>query len=108
MAGPHADVGHIGILGLDVALQFVQQRAMRLSGVGERLGFVCSRRMESYADEFFGVQHFLLPCPAGRSLNCRRACRPTYPSTSPAPISPRAVSHENHVTLIRGPDVKLS
>ena len=37
----HVDVGHIGIVGLDVALQLVQQRAMRLSRVGERFGLAC-------------------------------------------------------------------
>lgn len=33
----HVHVGCLGVMRLDVALQLVDQRAMRLSGIGERL-----------------------------------------------------------------------
>ena len=60
----HVDVGHVGIVSLDVALQLVEKRAMRLSGVGERLRSVCLRHIENYADEFTIMQPSLLPCLA--------------------------------------------
>lgn len=37
----HGDVGRAGIVRLDVALQLVEERVMRLSRVGERLRPVC-------------------------------------------------------------------
>ena len=89
----HVDVGHV-VVGLDVALQFADQGAMRLGWVGERFRAVCLRHVENYADRVQATR--------------RRARKATQPSTSPVPISPTAVSHENQVTLIRGPDVKLS
>jgi len=46
----HVDVGHVGIVGLDVALQLTQKRVMRLSWVGERLRCVCLRHTTNYAD----------------------------------------------------------
>lgn len=45
----HVDIGHVGIVGFDVALQLADKRAMRLSRVGERLGCACSRHTTNYA-----------------------------------------------------------
>jgi hypothetical protein len=47
----HVDVGHVGMVGLDVALQLVQKRPMRLSGVGKRFGCVCLWHASNYADK---------------------------------------------------------
>jgi hypothetical protein len=60
----HVDVGHVGIVGFDVALQLVEKGAMRLSWVGKRFGFACLRHTENYADVFGIMQPSLLPCPA--------------------------------------------
>lgn len=46
----HIDVGHVGIVGLDIALQLVDKCAMRLFWVGERLGSACLRHIANYAD----------------------------------------------------------
>ena len=37
----HIDIGQIGIVRLDVALQLAHKRVMWLGGVGERLGRMC-------------------------------------------------------------------
>jgi hypothetical protein len=50
----HVDVGHVGIVGLDVALQLVKKRAMRLSGVGEGFGCLCLWHASNYADKRAG------------------------------------------------------
>jgi hypothetical protein len=47
----HVDVGHVGIVGLDVALQLVQKRAVRLIWVGERFRRVCLWHATDYADK---------------------------------------------------------
>ena len=46
----HVNVGQVGIVRLDVSLQLVDKRAMRLSGVGQRLRRVCLRHPTNYAD----------------------------------------------------------
>jgi hypothetical protein len=45
----HVDVGQVGIVGRDVALQLAHNRVMWLSGVGERIGRVCLRHATNYA-----------------------------------------------------------
>lgn len=45
----HVDVGQVGIVGRDVALQLAHNRVMRLGGVGERIGRVCLWHMTNYA-----------------------------------------------------------
>jgi hypothetical protein len=45
----HVDVGYVGIMGLDVALQLADERAMRLGRIGERLGCMCSGHTTDYA-----------------------------------------------------------
>jgi hypothetical protein len=63
----HVDVGDVGIVGLDVAFQLMDKRAMRLRRVGERLRSMCLRHTENYAD-------VPVKAPATR---LRRACKPT-------------------------------
>jgi hypothetical protein len=46
----HRDVGQVGILGRYVTLQLLHKRVMRLSRVGQRLGYVC-RHAGNYADD---------------------------------------------------------
>lgn len=46
----HVDIGHVGIVGLNVALQLVHHRVMRLSWVGERVRRVCVWHTSDYAD----------------------------------------------------------
>ena len=46
----HVDVGYVGIMRLDIALQLADKRAMRLSWVGERLRCMCSRHTTNYAE----------------------------------------------------------
>jgi hypothetical protein len=58
----HIDVGHVGIVRLDIALQLVDKRAVRLFWVGERLGSVCLRHIANYADVSAITQPPLLPC----------------------------------------------
>jgi hypothetical protein len=67
----HVDVGQVGIVRLDVSLQLLHKRAMRLSGVGQRLRCVSLRHTTNYADMRPGrlAQRF-----ARRAL--RRALRP--------------------------------
>jgi hypothetical protein len=50
----HVDVGHVGIMGLDVALQLADERAMRLIGVGEGLRCAGSRHATNYAEHRAG------------------------------------------------------
>jgi len=45
----YVDVGHVGIVGRDVALQLAHNGVMRLSWVGERIGRVCLRHATNYA-----------------------------------------------------------
>jgi hypothetical protein len=40
----------------------MDKRAVRLGGVGQRLGSVCLRHTENYADVFGIAQPSLLPC----------------------------------------------
>ena len=82
----HVDVGHVGIVGLDVALQFVEKRAMRLGWVGERLRSACLRHPENYADVFVIAQPEVLPCRARRfSHSPRRRGKPiTEDAKTPA------------------------
>jgi len=42
------DVGPVGVVGFDIAFQFVYERLMRLSWVGERLRGVCLGHMANY------------------------------------------------------------
>jgi hypothetical protein len=46
----HVDVGHVGIVSLNVALQLAQKRVMRLSWIGERLRCVCLWHTTNYAE----------------------------------------------------------
>ena len=46
----HVNVGQVGIVRLDVSLQLVDKRAMRLSRVGQRLRRVCLGHPTNYAD----------------------------------------------------------
>jgi hypothetical protein len=46
----HVNVGQVGIVRLNVSLQLVDKRAMRLSGVGQRLRRVCLGHPTNYAD----------------------------------------------------------
>lgn len=46
----HVNVGQVGIVRLDVSLQLVDERAMRLSGVGQRLRRMCLGHATNYAD----------------------------------------------------------
>ena len=54
----NVDVGRVGIVCLDVALQFVQKCAMRLGRVGERLRFACLCHAENYAEVFAVAQYW--------------------------------------------------
>lgn len=67
----HVDVPHAGIVGLDVALQFVQKCAMRLGRVGERLGPACFCHMKNYARALGFSQRSLMGCLASDSVNGR-------------------------------------
>lgn len=70
----HIDDGHARVVGFDVALQLMNERAARLIRIGQGLRSVWLRRTENYADVFFDVQHSLLPCPAS-PLAARRCVR---------------------------------
>jgi hypothetical protein len=51
----HVDVGHAGIVGLDVALQLMDERAVRLCWVGQCFGSMCLRHRGNYADVSEGL-----------------------------------------------------
>ena len=46
----HVDIGQVGIVGRDVALQLAHNRVMRLIWVGERIGRMCLSHARNYAD----------------------------------------------------------
>jgi predicted NAD/FAD-binding protein len=59
----HIDVVGVGLVGLDVALELMDERAVWLFGIGERLGSVGLRHTANYADAGTITQ---LPPYAGR------------------------------------------
>jgi hypothetical protein len=61
----HVDIAHVGMVGHNVALQFVNKRTMGLGWVGERLRSACLRHPENYADVLVIAQPEVLPYRAG-------------------------------------------
>jgi hypothetical protein len=77
----HIHVLGVGMVGLDVALQLVDKRVVRLFWVGKGFGSMCLRHTANYADAGTITQLPLLRCSA-RSLialvtQCRRVRNPT-------------------------------